>query len=125
MIGTIRPAVVPQSATGTGAVLNKDEVRRVDAAVEEAYWKSHFTGEKYGERDAVYATYQPAFRAGYIGRNRYPGKTFEEVEQNLQRDYDRLKGSATLPWVRARFAALDAWNRPVQVGASDPVGAGR
>jgi hypothetical protein len=102
-----------------------EEAQRVDAAVEEAYWKTHFSGEKYGEREAAYATYQPAFRAGYIGRNRYPGKTFEEVEKDLQRDYDRLQGSATLPWARARFAVLDAWNRPVQTAVTAPAGASR
>jgi|GEM_PF-3527905 len=101
--------------------MTKDEIRRMDATVEESYWKSHFSGEKYGDREAAYATYHPAFRVGYIGRNRYLGKTFEEVERDLQRDYDRLQGSATLPWARARLAAMDAWNRPVNVAAVEPV----
>lgn len=105
--------------------MTSDAIRKVDAATEEAYWKRHFSGEKYGERDAAYVTYQPAFRVGYVGRNRYPGKTFEEVERDLQRDYDRQSGSSTLPWARARFAVLDAWNRPVNADAIDPVRVGR
>jgi hypothetical protein len=119
-VGTVTATLPPGIRTSLW-----EEAQRIDAAVEEAYWRTHFSGEKYGEREAAYATYQPAFRAGYIGRNRYPGKTFEEVEKDLQRDYDRLKGSATLPWARARFAVLDAWNRPVQTAASAPMGASR
>lgn len=111
----------PDPRPETAATAIREEARRIDATVEEAYWRTHFSGAKYGEREAVYATYQPAFRVGYIGRNRYPHKTFEEVERELQKDYDRQQGSATLPWVRARFAALDAWNRPGPVAASEPV----
>ncbi len=119
-VGPVAPNLAPGIRTALW-----EEAQRVDAAVEEAYWRTHFSGEKYGEREAAYATYQPAFRAGFVGRNRYPGKTFEEVEKDLQRDYDRLKGSAALPWARARFAVLDAWNRPVPNAGGVPVAASR
>jgi hypothetical protein len=45
------------------------------------------------DRDAAYATYQPAYRTGFEGRRQYPGKKFEEVEADLQRDHENSKGS--------------------------------
>ena len=48
--------------------------------------------------------YQPAFRTGYEGRSQCPGKKFEEVETNLQRDYEKSRGNSTLSWDKARSA---------------------
>jgi hypothetical protein len=36
---------------------------------------------------------------------------FEEVETDLQRDYEKSRGDSTLSWKQARLAARDAWNR--------------
>jgi hypothetical protein len=41
--------------------------------------------QKYVERNAPYASYQSAYRAGYEGKP-LSGKRYEEVETNLQRD---------------------------------------
>jgi hypothetical protein len=58
-----------------------------------------------------YESYQPAHRTGYLGRSKYPGKKYEEVEADLQRDYEKSKGSATPTWDQAKPAARDAWLR--------------
>ena len=55
--------------------------------------------------------YQPAYRTGYEGYTRYPGKKYEAVESDLQRDYEKSKGSSTLAWDKARLATRDAWDR--------------
>lgn len=122
--GPIGAAVGIVAGAIAGGLAGKSVAEKLDPTVEEAYWKKNFSGEKYGERDAAYATYQPAFRTGYVGRNRYPGRTFEDVERDLQKDYERTSGSSTLSWNKARVAALDAWNRPLPAGAKGPASAG-
>jgi hypothetical protein len=64
--------------------------RRAD---KDAYWKNNYSRQSYVDRDAAYATYQPAYRTGFEGRRQYPGKKFEEVEADLQRDHENSKGS--------------------------------
>lgn len=106
--------------------LGRDGVaRKINPAVEDAYWKHHYSKRKYVERNAPYTAYQPAFRIGYEGRSRYPGKHFEEAETDLQRDYDNSKGKSTLNWDKAKRATRDAWNRVEKVLAGAAVGNGR
>jgi hypothetical protein len=76
-------------------------------------------------KDSAYAMYQPAYRIGYEGRGRYPGKTFEEVEADLKRDYERTSGSTGLSWERAKNATRDAWHRVEKALPGDADGDGR
>jgi hypothetical protein len=94
-----------------GGVAGKGVAEEMNPKVEDAYWKANFSKQAYVDRDADYATYRPAYRTGYEGRSRYPGKTFEAVEADLQRDYEKSKGKAALSWDKAKKAARDAWNR--------------
>ena len=63
------------------------------------------------DRNVPYTTYQAAYRTGYEGYGRHPGKFFEEVEADLESAYQRSKGSDQLSWDRARPATRDAWER--------------
>lgn len=83
----------------------------MDPTVEEAYWKENYSKQEYVDRNAGYATCQPACRTGYEGRGRYPGKRYEEVEADLQRDYEKARGTTGLSWDKAKNATRDAWNR--------------
>ena len=50
----------------------------------------------YVTPDSTYATYRPAYRTGYEGPSRYPGKKYEGVAAELQREYETSKGNAGL-----------------------------
>lgn len=108
-----------------GGLAGKSIAEQMDPTVEDAYWKTNYSKQEYVERDAPYTTYQPAFRTGYEGRSRYPGKKFEEVETYLQRDYDKSKGNSTLNWDKAKNASRDAWNRVEKALPGDADGDGR
>jgi len=121
----------PRTGTpeGTGVLVAgpdaRDRVGEVDPTVEDAYWQSQYSKQEYVERDAPYSAYQPAYRTGYEGHSKYPGKKFAEVETNLQRDYEKAKGSSTLTWEKARNATRDAWNRVEMALPGDADGVGR
>jgi hypothetical protein len=66
-----------------------------------------------------------AYQTGYQGRNQYPGKTYDEVEVELRRNYEKSKGSAALTWDKAKLATRDAWNRFETVLPGDSDGDGR
>ena len=109
--GPVGAAVGLVAGAIAGGLAGKGVAETFDPTAEEAYWKANYAKQKYVDRNASYASYQSAYRTGYEGRGRYPGKRYEEVEANLQRDYERTRGTAGLSWDRARLATRDAWNR--------------
>ncbi len=109
--GPVGAAVGLVAGAVAGGLAGKGIAEKIDPTVEDDYWKTNFSKQKYVERDAVFATYQPAYRIGYEGRSQYPGKRYEEVEGDLQRNYEKAKGGATLSWDKARHATRDAWHR--------------
>ena len=109
--GPVGAAVGIVAGAVAGGLAGKDVAEKIDPTVEDAYWKSNFSSRKYVERNADYATYQPAYRAGFEGRRQYAGKHYEEIEASLQKDYEKSKANAGLSWEKAKHAARDAWHR--------------
>src|SRR5438874_5419957 len=84
---------------------------RVNPVEEEAYWRIAYLREPYYERGYTFEDYLPAYRTGWEGRIRYHGRTFEQAERDLSRDYQRNRGGSLLDWRRNRHAARAAWER--------------
>ena len=84
---------------------------RVNPAVEEAHWRKHFLREPYYERGYSFDDYLPGYRTGWEGRIRYEGRTYEQCERDLQRDYQRNRGSSQLDWAKCRHAVRAGWDR--------------
>lgn len=67
-------------------------------------------------RDAAYYStgrdwndYAPAYRYGREAFEHHHDARFEQVEDELAREWDRAKAPSRLAWVEARGAVLDAW----------------
>ena len=123
--GPVGAAVGLVTGAVAGGLAGKGVAEKMDPTVEDTYWKENYSKQKYVESNATYASYQPAYRTGYEGRGRYPGKRYEEVEANLQRDYEKARGTAGLSWDKARNATRDAWNRLEKALPGDADGDGR
>jgi len=89
----------------------RDIAEMLDPAGEEAYWRENYSTQPYYEAGYTYDDYHPAYRAGWEGRARYEGRRFQEVERELQADYERRRGASRLDWDRGREAARAAWDR--------------
>ena len=94
-----------------GIERRKDEPNMVDTTGEEAYWSQNYKRETYYERGYTFADYYPGYRTGWEGRVRYQGRTFDEVERDLEFDYAHNRGSSRLDWDKNRHAARAAWER--------------
>ncbi len=105
-IGAIVGAAVGAIAGG----LAGKGAAEMDPTVEEAYWVVQYTKEPYYSKSREYDFYAPAYRAGYEGRAKYDGRTFDEVEDDLQADYLGYKGEKS-NWHEVRPASLSAWHR--------------
>jgi uncharacterized protein YcfJ len=125
LAGPIGAGVGLVAGAVAGGLAGKGVAEEMDPTVEDAYWKTNYSKQKYVEANAPYANYQSAYRTGYEGRSQYPGKKYEEVEADLRRTYEKGKGNGSVAWDKARNATRDAWNRVERALPGDADGDGR
>ena len=68
------------------------------------------TSRPYVQGDS-YDEFGPAYRYGVSSYSKYPGRSFDDVEGDLRRDWNAARGTSRLEWDRAKFAAKDSWQR--------------
>jgi hypothetical protein len=109
-VGAVVGAVV---GAFSGGLAGKGVGEAIDPTVEDAYWQSNYSSRPYADTSATYDDYQPAYRTGYEGYSRYngTGKSFSELEDDLQRDYETNRGKSNVTWEKAKHATRDAWER--------------
>jgi hypothetical protein len=107
-VGTLVGAAV---GAISGGLAGKGVGEMVDPTVEDAYWRGTYKKEPYYTEGYAYDDYySPAYRAGYEGRVKYHGRSFDEVESDLQSDYARYRGN-DMNWEEVRPATRAAWDR--------------
>ena len=87
---------------------------------EDTYWRENYGTRPYassGGRD--YSYYQPGYRYGYESASRYQGRNWDDVESDLERDWDRYEYRGNSTWQSIKDAVRDAWDR---VTGNRPVG---
>lgn len=82
-----------------------------DFEAEEAHWRAHFAGRPYVPPGASFDDYGPAFHFGVDAHGRYPERHIDELEADLSRDWEVVRGRSGLTWERAKPATRDAWLR--------------
>ena len=107
-VGSAIGAVVGAVA---GGLAGKGVAEAVDPTAEDAYWRDNYSTRPYYQSGHTYDDYGPAYRYGWESRTRYSGKKFDDVESDMGRDWDRMKGKSRLNWERAKDATRDAWHR--------------
>lgn len=103
-VGLIAGAVVGGLlGSAAGEALNPTEI--------DQHWSSSYTKEPYYNSDYTYDDYLQAYRTGAEGYDSDPGKSFAELESQLEEDYMMNRGRSRLGWPEARPAVLAAWER--------------
>ena len=107
-VGSVIGAAVGAVA---GGLAGKGAAEAVNPTAEETYWRETYVHEPYYMSGRDYEYYAPGFRAGWEGRVRHHGGTFEAAESALRAEYNRNKGELDPPWQDIQPAARAAWNR--------------
>jgi hypothetical protein len=94
-----------------GGLAGKGIAEKIDPTVEDAYWRENYRTRPYVTANEPYENYQPAYRTGYEGRCKYVGKTYDQAEGDLRRDYETCRGANCPGWDKAKLATRDAWDR--------------
>jgi len=106
--GPVGAAVGAAVGAVAGAVMGR---KAADPAIEDSYWRDNHASRPYARKEVGFEDYRPAYRAGVECFNRNPGRSFDDVEPELERDWSRARGKSSLEWEHARPAARDAWDR--------------
>ena len=94
-----------------GGLAGKGVAEGLNPTLEDAYWRDNYTKEPYYVEGRTYDDYAPAYRTGYEAQTRYAGRSYNEIESDLERDYYANRGNGRLEWRDARDATRAAWHR--------------
>ncbi|MGI8890753.1 MAG: hypothetical protein ACR2G0_08225 [Chthoniobacterales bacterium] len=83
----------------------------VDWTEEEKYWQENHHTQPHAKEGTPYEHYAPAYRVGAAAAEKYPGKDFGEIEDDLALDYQKHQVGDALPWDHAREASKAAWTK--------------
>src|SRR5262245_27313286 len=78
---------------------------------QDAYWRQNYRASTYVDPQRDYEYYQPAYRFGWECNSQYGRRSFEEIDADLQAEWERRRSPESLPWPDARAAAREAWDR--------------
>ncbi|NES97400.1 MAG: hypothetical protein F6K32_19700 [Desertifilum sp. SIO1I2] len=111
--GPVGAVVGAAGGAVAGGLMGKGIAESVDPTVEDAYWRENYVTRRYYNSAYDYNDYQPAYRMGFEGYAKYAntGRSYDEFEPELQRDYETRYPDARLRWPEARYASRDAWDR--------------
>lgn len=107
-VGAVVGAAVGAVVGGLGG---KAVAEHFDPTTETEYWRSNFDQEPYYRDGMTYDDYAPAYRVGGEAHGRYGDASFEDVEDNLAKDYEGARGTSRLEWDQARDATRAGWAR--------------
>jgi uncharacterized protein YcfJ len=106
-VGTVVGAIA-------GGALGAKGGGKIAEAVNPTEYTNHFqqnyTSAPYYKAGTEWQDYEPAYKYGYDTYGQYQGKRFEEVESNLERDWNNTRANSRLEWNDAKGAVRDGWH---------------
>jgi hypothetical protein len=115
-VGTLVGGAV---GAAVGALAGRGLAQAVNPTTEEAYWRESYGRRDYVERDRPFSDYGPAYRYGWESRARMGDREFDEVETDLERGWNAVRGQSRLAWGQAKPATRDAWDRVARAAPGD------
>ena len=105
--------VVAGAAIGgaIGGATGESVARAVNPTSEEKYWEEQYEDRPYYVEGRDFDSYRPAYRYGVDAYSRNEGKSFDDVEAELNRDWAQARGTSRMEWNEARDPARDAYDR--------------
>lgn len=111
MTGPVGAVVGAVAGAVAGALVGRGAAKAVDPAAEDTYWRDNWGTRPYVTKDASYDDYGPAYRYGVDAYTRNPDRHFDEMHDDLSRDWGSSRGNSRLEWEHAKHASRDAWQR--------------
>lgn len=89
-----------------------DRTYRAYEATDQYYLDKHRSTDYYNDSYQFDSDYRPAYRYGTYARSAHAGRSWDPtLEADLERGWDKARGSSRMDWAQARAAVRDAWDR--------------
>ncbi|MFC5571236.1 hypothetical protein ACFPN1_14315 [Lysobacter yangpyeongensis] len=104
------------SAVGAvvGGVVGAKAGDSIAEAVNPTEYTDHFqrayTAAPYYIGGSEWRDYEPAYKYGYDTYGQYRGRRFEDIEPDLERNWNTSRANSRLEWNDARQAVRDGWH---------------
>ena len=111
--GPIGAVVGGAIGTVAGGLAGKGAAEAVNPTEEERYWRENYKSRPYFQQGKDFDHYAPAYRYGWesAARQDYTSRRFDDIENDLGRNWPNARGNARTEWSDVRFAARDAFER--------------
>jgi len=118
--GPVGAAIGAVIGAVAGGFAGKGAAEAMNPTDEDAYWRENYKDRDYVDANTDYDTYRPAYQYGWESKSKHTGRTFDEAESDLRKDWETNKSHSKLGWDKAKNAAKDAWQRVDDKGQSSP-----
>lgn len=110
MAGPVGGVIGATVGAVSGGLAGSSAAEAFNPTAEEKFWRETFVREPYYLQGRSFEYYAPAFRAGWEGRVRHDGRSFEQAEAQLKMEYDIARSELDPQWHEVRAAARSAWD---------------
>jgi phage tail tape-measure protein len=113
--GPVGAVVGAAAGAVAGGLAGKAIGEAADPTESDTYWRANYTSRPYAKEFKSYDEVAPAYRYGWESASKpdNKGRSFDESESTLKKDWDHVKGASSATWDKARGAVKDAWNRVI------------
>ena len=121
-VGTVVGAIAGGAlgAKGGGAI-----AEAVNPTEYTSHFQKNYQSAPYYVSGSEWKDYEPAYKYGYDTYGQYQGRKFEEVESDLERNWEATKANSRLGWTEAKGAVRDGWHHIERAMPGDADGDGR
>ncbi len=113
--GPVGAAIGAAVGAVAGGYAGKSVGEMIDPTIEDMWLRDNFESRPYVKPGETFATYQPAYRYGGEVEYRYRGDCFDQIEDDLERDWQSRGEEFVMPWKHAREAVKDSYERTAQI----------
>jgi hypothetical protein len=111
MAGPIGGLIGAAIGAVAGGLAGSSAAEAINPTAEEQFWRESYVREPYYINGRSFEYYAPGFRAGWEGRVRIDGRSFEAAELELKTSYNLTRSELDPEWLEIRPAARAAWDR--------------
>ncbi len=84
--------------------------RRSNPTEYSSHFEKEYRSAPYYINGSEWRDYQPAYKYGYDTYGQHRGRTFDDVESELERNWNASRADSRLAWNDARQAVRDGWH---------------
>jgi len=115
MAGPVGTAVGAAVGAVAGGYAGKGIGELIDPTTEDNWLRDNYSSRPYARQGQSFETYQPAYRYGAEAEAKHQGRSFDDLETDLARDWEGRTDRSGMSWTDARGAARDAYDRCCQI----------